>query len=148
MDQTDHSFPFNLVNFEEYSQWQAAILQGLESLEALTIILVLVIFITIYTLYEVIYHSQSSPFFRVIDLIVSSIFIAELVLRIYCSAIVHKGLTIFFSSSLNILDIFVVFLDVILLSIGTQIGQAVSFAKYAPPEFISPPIYFPFSFLS
>jgi hypothetical protein len=91
-----------------------------------------VILATTYSLFEVIHNSNTSKFFRVADFIVSIIFISELVLRIYCSAIVNKGLVVFLSSSLNVLDVVVVLLDVILLSIGTQTGQAVSFAKYAP----------------
>jgi hypothetical protein len=97
-----------------------------------------VILATTYSLFEVIHNSNTSKFFRVADFIVSIIFISELVLRIYCSAIVNKGLVVFLSSSLNVLDVVVVLLDVILLSIGTQTGQAVSFAKYAPFPFPLP----------
>jgi hypothetical protein len=135
--------PFTLFNFEEYSQWQAAVLHRLESLETLIAILVLVLLMTTYSLYELIQHSgnKDSNLFRTLDLVVSIIFISELTLRLYCSAVINKGLVIFFSSSLNILDTLVVLLDIILLAIGTESGQAVSFAKsvfYLPSPLSTP----------
>jgi hypothetical protein len=119
---------FDYFDLDFPTQWQAVVLERLESLETLTVILVLVILVTTYSLLEVI-QNNSSHIFKTLDLIVSIIFITELALRMYCYAVVNKGLMTFFSYPLNILDVFVVSLDVVLLSIRGEIGQAESFAK-------------------
>jgi hypothetical protein len=124
---------FNRFKSDGYSpQWQAVVLERLESIETLTIILILVLFVTIYSLIEVI-QNQSSSIFKILDLIVSIVFISELTLRMYCYAVVNKGLMSFFSYPLNVLDVFVVSIDIVLLSIRGEIGQAESFARSVPP---------------
>jgi hypothetical protein len=110
--------------------WEATVLGHMESVNALIVILMLVVGATIMSTLEFALNLKYSEDIARIDFVVSMIFICELCVRMYCYAMVHHELNSFVKSPLNSLDIFVVLLDIVLLSLDTQFLQgATSFAK-------------------
>lgn len=111
-------------------KWEEWCLNKLESVQALMLVLLLVILTTLYSTLQIILNLETSAKLAAMDFGVSMIFICELSCRMYLYAAVHKQLKSFVKQPLNSLDIFVVLLDIILLSLDTQfLGDAASFAK-------------------
>jgi hypothetical protein len=91
-------------------------------LTALYIVLVVVIAVCVISLLRLASIVADSFEYQVFDLVVSSVFILELSLRMFCFLKVHKNIFSFFKNIFNFNDFIVVIFDIIVISLGATTG--------------------------
>ena len=112
---------------ENKVRWQNTTLDFLESLPSICFIVGLVLAAIAVAIYQVLTKTESFRLF-VFDIVVTGIFIAEIILKFYCFVDVNKNFTKFFTI-LNNIDIFVITIDLIVYAIPTVGASGGSFVK-------------------
>jgi hypothetical protein len=102
--------------------WERVVLEKLESLHTLCIMLTVVVTVCVLALIRVFEVVQDSLSYSIFDIIVSAVFIAELIIRMYCYVRVNKTIVSFFRNFFNVNDFLIVLFDIVIISLGASTG--------------------------